>query len=563
VALVGELARALHRAGIRRCFGVPGTQLVNFLDQLVDSGIAFHLAAHEGGAAFMANGHFRASGEVALLATIGGPGFTNALTGIAEARLDSVALLHVVNGMAPGAAERFELQAIGQDEVADVLYKEVFRVSPGADVGDTVDRALDVARTGEPGPVLLQFSESAALEAPPFREAPAVEGIAIDDLVARWRSARRPILLLGQGAREAGPILTTVVEKVGVPVLTTTSGRGVISETNPWVLGFDALRGGLDTLNGLLTESDLVVGIGAKLGHNGTAGFQLELDPDGFVHADASATSLTGGRYSGARLHAPALEVGRALASCDRGTSAWDPTRVGEVRTTLRTAAVHPTEPRIWWGDRRVPARDFFVRLQKSLPDDTLFVTDSGQHQISARRYLEVRRPAGLLVPSDLQSMGYGIPAAIGAALADPDAPVVALSGDGGFRMSGFELVTTVRESVPMLIVVFSDGVLNQIRLHQLRDFGRAVGVELGHLDLETFCHAAGCDYVRFDGSQDLGRILRDATDPMVLEVGVGDAPLTPLVAARARGRAIVRSTLGERVITRLKSILRRFRRTT
>lgn len=556
---------------MRRCFGVPGTQLVNFLDHLVDSGVAFHLAAHEGGAAFMANGHFRASGEVALLATIGGPGFTNALTGIAEARLDSVALLHVVNGTAPGAAERFELQAIGQDEVADVLYKEVFRVSPGTDVGDTVDRALEVARTGEPGPVLLQFSESGEIGAAPARVGPKVrerrhgkiDGISIADLVARWRSARRPIFLLGQGAREAAGVLTTVVERVGVPVLTTTSGRGLVSEATPWVLGFDALRGGLDTLNSLLMEADLVVGIGAKLGHNGTAGFQLKLDPERFVHADASPTSLVGGRYSGALLHATALEVGEALAPCDRGTSEWAPTRVAEARRLLRTAAADPTEPRIWWGGRRVPAHDFFIWLQKRLSDDTRFVTDSGQHQISARRYMEVRRPAGLIVPSDLQSMGYGLPAAIGASLADPDAPVVALSGDGGFRMSGFELVTAVRESVPLLVVVFSDGALNQIRLHQLRDHGRTAGVDLGTLDLRGFCDAAGCDYVRFDGSQDPGTMLTDATGPVLLEVGVGDAPLTPLVAARARGRGVVRRALGDRVISRLKSVLRRFRRTT
>lgn len=278
------------------------------------------------------------------------------------------------------------------------------------------------------------------------------------------------MLLAGQGAGHAADLFCALADRLCAPVLTTPSARGIVGEDTPLAMGFDVLKGTLDAANALLDAADLIVVIGAKLGHNGSAGFGLRLDPGKTVRVDSSPASLT--------------EVYPALALCgDAGAflahplaaearrSDWTAEELAGWKSRIATPAAGNAEPLV----AGQPASLFLETLNRVLPHDAIVVTDTGNHQILARRYLEVG-PRGLLSPSDFQSMGFGPPAAIAAKLANLDRTVVALIGDGSFRMTGFELETAARLGLALPVIVLNDGKLNQIRLQQLREFGREFG---------------------------------------------------------------------------------------
>lgn len=554
------VSSTLASRGVDRVFGVPGTQTVPFLEALRRQKIEFMLAAHEGGAAFMAIGYARATGKVGVLSTIGGPGFTNALTGLAEAWQDSVPLLHIVNAPKSGPGGGFQLQAIDQSGMAAPITKACLRASASGDAETIVERAMRIALEGEPGPVLLELEldgESGG-EGDGPREGAEVKGGPVpewDELRGRWGRAERPLFYLGQGAFEAADLLRTVVDRARVPVLTTPSGRGVLPESHPLAMGFDPLRGHLDVANRLLSESDLIMGVGCKLSHNGSAGFRLELPPDRFVHIDRAATTLGSHYQALVAIQSDARRAFEVLAGADRKTSSWDLGSTAEVRETLRTPADDPTEPTI--AGRQ--ASEFFGWLGHGLPDDAILVTDSGQHQVMTRRYHQVDGVRGLIVPSDFQSMGFGVPAAVGAKMGTPERPVVALVGDGGLLMTGMEIAGAVREGLPICFIVFNDGHLNQIRLQQLSQLGRATGVDLGTLVLEHLAEAMGADYVVYDPASppELTRHLARDGGPTVLEVPVGDSPMLSGILRTRRLKESARSLIGQ---GRLETLKRWFR---
>ena len=558
------LCTALRSSGIRHTFGVPGTQSLGMFDALKSSDLGFTLAAHEVGAAFMANGYYRASGLPAAVLTIGGPGFTNALTGIAEARLDSVPLLHLVSAPASAPGEQFQLQAIDQTGIAGPLAKACFRVSAGTDVASVIRAAVRCAIGGEPGPVLIEYDtlESGAPatgagesrhpgaagvpDVTPDRPSREPDPSQLEELVARWTEARRPILLLGQGCVSESARIRRIVEDLRIPVLTTPSARGLVPEDHPLVLGFDVLRGGLDVVNRLLEASDLVIAAGCKLGHNGSAGFRLRLPPERLIRIDPSREVLEANFPAAIRLQADAAELFPLLYEQSRhrsGGSEWTDQELADARAELRRPPASAADPAVEGPGIRL-ASEFFHWLRQALPPESILVTDSGLHQILARQHFDILSERGLLLPSDFQSMGFGIPAAIGARIAAPDRPVVALVGDGGLLMSGLEITTAVRDRLPMLFIVFNDGYLNQIRLQQLGDSGRPFGVEIAALDHEQFASAIGAEHLAFEsmqGPDDLGRLL-DRDGPAILEVRVGDSRAMRSKAAGARLKAAARA---------------------
>jgi acetolactate synthase-1/2/3 large subunit len=570
-------------------FGLPGTQTVELFELLRRSSIRVVLATNETAAAFMANGYGRMAGRPGVLLTIGGPGFTWALPGIAEARLDSVPLVHLVTAPATSPGSAFRLQAIDQEAIAAPLVKATFALGEGDDPARVLAEAFEVAGGGEPGPVMVHLARAvrgsvpapadvrasgtstepmepgpgpaehpAAAEHPTAAEATAGAGATTDDpdeLLDRFREARRPLLLLGQGSLEGAHAARELAERHGTPVLTTPSARGIVSEDHPACMPFDVLRGGVDAANELLEAADLVVGVGCKLGHNGSAGFQLRIPEARFVHVDRERTVLNANYPASLALVGDAVPTLRGLLRARRGAPPpeWEPEALAAWRTRLLTSPAKPPEPTIRGPTAMPPAR-FFEILRNALPDDGVLVTDTGLHQILTRRHFRVRAPRGLLMPSDFQSMGFGLPAALGAVTANTGRPVVALVGDGSFLMAGMELVTAVRDGLALPVIVFNDGRLNQIRLDQLGRFGRESAVELGRLDLAGFADAVGVEHVRFDQLAEggLGPVLR-RPEALIVEVGVGDSWSVRASATRARAKGMARAALGPRVLAWIK----------
>ena len=555
------LCRTLDGLGVTHVFGLPGTQNVALFEALRTASLRTVVPTHEMGAAFMACGYSRVSGRVGVLTTIPGPGFTYALTGLAEARLDSVPLLYLVGRPARGPGRRFQLQALDQAAIADPLTKARIDVDRADDLPRVITEAFRLATADEPGPVMVHYDPAllgvettAPSPAPGPAEAPASsEGIA--EALALLASAGRVLIFAGQGANAAGAAVRDLAERVKAAVVTTTSARGILPEDHPLVVPSD-LRGA-GTLNELIASSDLVLALGVKFSHNGALGFELRLPEDRLVHVDASAGSL-GANYP-ARLAIRADLAGwmqRLVAGCgaDRRGPGWETGELERWRVRLDQSSVFAVEPRVAGAE---PAH-FFAALRKALPPETCLVTDSGLHEMLARRHFPVLAPRGLIVPTDFQSMGFGLPAAIGAKLAAPDRPVVLVTGDGGLAMCGLELLTAVRERVGLPILVLNDGRYGLIRLDQIRQFGHTFGVDLPTLDFAGLAEAVGARYAAAGAGADLGDRLREALGergPTVIEVPVGDSSAMRRVRVGAQARGAGRRLLSRRMIDWLKRL--------
>lgn len=561
------ICRTLERLGVTHVFGLPGTQNVPLFEALRGARVRTVVPTHEMGAAFMAAGYSRASGKIGVLTTIPGPGFTYALTGLAEARLDSVPILYLVGQPARGPGKRFQLQAIEQAAIAGPLVKACLDVERIEDFPGAIGDGYRLAMAGEPGPVMVHYDPALlAAEAGAGAEggtahpaessgagrgAPAVPGV--EEALRLLGQAKRIVILGGQGASGAGDLVRRLAERLGAAVVTTTSARGLVPEDHPLVLPAD-LRGAAG-INELVAASDLVLALGVKFSHNGALGFGLRLPEERLVHVDASPASL-GANYP-ARLPVCAdvgawlEELLHRMAASPAGPG-WDAGELDRRRARLDQSSVFPVEPRVAGAE---PA-GFFAALRQALPREACLVTDSGLHEMLARRHFPVLASRGLIVPTDFQSMGFGLPAAIGAKLAAPERPVVLVTGDGGLAMCGLELLTAVRERVALPVLVLNDGRYGLIRLDQIRQYGHTFGVDLPALDFAALAAAAGAAYAA--PGEDLAETIRralEAPGPTVIEVAVGDSGAMRRARAGAQARGAGRTLLPRWLIERLKRL--------
>ena len=562
------LCRTLESLGIEHVFGVPGTQNVLLYEAIQRSKLRSVLATHELAASFMANGYYRASGRVAPLVTIPGPGFTYALTGVAEASQDSVALLHIVGKPAAREGKFYEFQSIDQGSIAATLVKGVLTVDRVDDVPRKTLEAYDLAVTGEPGPVLMQWSKDALADFPTrpvdlpriaFPERPFPEGSLVD-AAALLGAARKPILLVGQGAAASAERLRELAECIQSPVFTTISGRGILPEDHELALGFDLVRSEVGILNEMIRRSDCVLAFGCKLSSAETGGYLLELPKDRLIRIEADDEVIQANYPTdiailgsiGTVLDWMLPAVKNLRKPTGRG---WTREEIGDYKRRLRLVPEKAVPEPVVHGVTPSTAGSLVAALRRILPRNGIVVTDSGLHQGLVRRHFDVLAPRGLIVPSGFQSMGFGLPAAIGAKLAAPDRPVVVVIGDGCFAMTGMELLTAVREKIPLTVVVFNDGRLNLIRLQQFASSGRSESVDILNPDFGAFATAVGAKYAFVDGNAE--QVLRSAVESehvTLVEVAVGDSPAIHLMRGKSIVRETVRRSLGPGIVRRIKS---------
>src|SRR4029077_19007409 len=274
-----------------------------------------------------------------------------------------------------------------------------------------------------------------------------------------------------------------------------------------------------------LAGVDLCLVLGGQLSHVATAGYRMAL-PDQHMIWVRPAVGVGEGHFSRGRVIAgeprDLLEAWRRQGVA--AASKWTDADMRSWRDRLtRTRHMALPEPRVQ-GVEGETAEAFFAAVGSALPRDAIVVTDSGLHQVLTRRYLQVFEPRGLIFPSDFQSMGFGVPAALGAELAAPGRPAVAVIGDGGFLMMGLDLLTAVKESISVIVVVYNDGQLNLIRLQQINEYGREHGVAVPRIDFALFAESAGVTYRLVEGDPALA--IRDAlaaNGPALVEVRLGD----------------------------------------
>ncbi len=483
----------LRRAGITTLFGIPGVHNGGLYDALLDApDLRLVVTRHEQGAAFMADGYARASGRTACVVTITGPGVTNASTGLAEAYGESSPVLHIATALGVRAepAETGELHELrDQSGLLRALVAHHQLVETVADIPHAIQRGLRDMANARPGPVsieipldLLTASGDVALPEPLHAAPLAPAPKAVDQAAALLADADAPLLYVGSGAMDAGPEIAAVAERLNAPVLTAQTGKGAFPESHPLSLGCKNRRD--DSLYAFLRTRDVVLVVGCRLGARMTEDGRMPL-PDTLIQIDRAADALGRGRPVSVALHGDAAtaltELLEALPDEPPPSDPGIDDRLAELRRLPQDALDDPRSAAILGALRRVT------------PADTVLVNDMTLTSYHAATLFPVDVPRSYMFPIYFGTLGFSLPAAIGAQIACPDRPVVSLSGDGGFLFASEELATAMREALPVVAVVFNDQSYGAIDGHFRNIFGgRSVDVRLHNPDFVALGRAYG-----------------------------------------------------------------------
>ncbi|MEJ6018034.1 acetolactate synthase 2 catalytic subunit [Aeromonas caviae] len=459
------LVQALKKQGVTQVFGYPGGAIMPVYDALYDGGLAHQLCRHEQGAAMAAVGYARASGQVGVCIATSGPGATNLVTGLAEALLDSVPLV-AISGQVPCAA-------VGTDafQEVDVLgmslscTKHSFMVTDPADLGRVIAEAFAIATEGRPGPVLIDLPKDVQLAAVPS-QSPLFAVEEPDPLnpaeltVARTllAGAERPVLYVGGGVgmANAEQQLRYFAATTGMPAVTTLKGIGALDPDSPVYLGMLGMHG-TKAANLAVQQCDLLVVVGARFDDRVTGKLE-EFAPEAkVIHLDVDAAEFGKRRAADVGITTDLKRVLPALAM----TLTLDPWREHCV-TMAREYAFRYDHP-----GQAIYAPALLKELSSQLSDTSVVACDVGQHQMWVAQHMRFTSPRNHLSSAGLGTMGFGLPAAIGAKMSRPDDEVVLVSGDGSFMMNVQELGTIRRARLKVKMVLLDNQRLGMVRQWQ------------------------------------------------------------------------------------------------
>ncbi len=541
-----EVVRALEDEGIPFTFGIPGTHNIELYDALGESeSVEPILVTDEQSASFMADAVWRASGRLGCVNLVPGAGLTHAMSGIAEAYMDNVAMLVLGCGIRRDTGHAFQLHDVDQLAMAAPVTKAQLRVERGQDLYATIRRACGIARSGAPGPVIVEVPANLYMVphsgggptaeepgTPPRAEEPGAPPTspAAPELVARaaeiLSEAKRPLLYLGLGAAGAGDTLVELAGKLEAPVSTTFSGKGVFPESHPLFLwpGFgDAAP---KFVRAVARGCDATLAIGCRFSEVATGSYGLE-PPGPLVHVDIEPQALNRNFAADVAIEADSAAFVSALLPLV-GARPDDRRLRDEIRTGHD--AVRESWREIAEGKEPAAGVSPFLllkSLQERFGPDAIFTSDSGNGTFLAVEHLRLDRPGRLLAPVDYSCMGYAVPAAIGAALACPESRAIALAGDGAFLMTGLELLTAASHRVPVLVAVLRDRELAQIAQFQDVALGRKVASRLPDFDLTALCAGLGVECVPLSENGEIAaaleraRAVLDNGAPCVIDVAI------------------------------------------
>lgn len=508
------IVRFLAVNGVRVIFGMPGGHNLPLYDALARQRRIRHiLVRNEMGAALMADGYARATGQVGACLVTSGPGVTNALTGIGVAHGDSIPVL-LLSSQVPSAGlgrEGGYFHEMDALAATAPVTKWSARAEKGEDVPAVMAEAFRRLRTGRPRPVHVEVPAD-VLAKPCEGDVARVDGErppAPDPQAVAWAAgllatAQRPLILAGGGTLGASRELLALARRLGAPVLTTAMGKGVVPETHPLSAGLTWRDITPDLLNmeplfsPLLARADVLLAVGCRFTQLATGNWTMPM-PARLIHVDVNPPVINRRYRAELGIVADAGEALRALLLALKAEA-----RPRRSRAWAREAAAARAA--------RPPVRPFVRTLRQVLAPDALVVADVVRIAYPLLAEFPVSRPRSVLSSVGFFAMGHGLPGAMGAKLASPRRQVVALAGDGGFLMTGQELATAVQERIPVVCVVVNDGCLTAIRILQDKHYaGRRFAVNLRNPDFAAYARAFGALGVTVRRPQELGPALRRA----------------------------------------------------
>lgn len=559
------LVHALEQEGVKCMFGIPGVHNVELYDAVEDSTIRSVLVTHELNASFMADGYARATGGIGVCNVVPGPGLTNALSGVGEALLDDSPVVVLVTGVREDHGKPFQLHQFDQVAVARPLLKGAITAHSIAEIGPAVHWAFHTARSGCPGPVLIEIPANLYFETGPYErgEPPAASDDApskedVDRAIALLKQAQAAALYLGIGTFTAPAEVKALAERLGAPVCTTMSAKGALPEDHPLSLGYGWGPTSPPYVQKIMKERDLVLGISCKFAEVGTGSYGTP-QPRKLVHVDIRAESMNRHYPADLAIRADAKLFLQALLARESELPARDAAELRE-RIVRERTAYFADAAQFGTDATRVNVARFFASLRKKLPREAIVTTDAGSHTFWTVSQFPALEPRTVFTPTDNSAMGFGLPAALGAACADPARPVVAIVGDGCMLMSGIELLTASREGIAPIIVIFNDGKLSMIADFQKLPFNRLAATELLPLKLEPFAQAVGVDYARIDKDGEIDGVLDRvlaAKRPVIVDVAVDYSVPTPYFRGVVKTNT-ARFSLGQKARMIARALYRR-----
>src|SRR5262252_6820056 len=475
------LVTALERLGVDVVFGIPGGAILPAYDPLFDSAAVRHiLVRHEQGAGHAAAGYAQVTGRPGVCMATSGPGATNLVTPLADAYMDSVPVVAITGQVSSGLIGTDGFQEADIAGITLPITKHNFLVTRADDIARTVAEAFHVAATGRPGPVLVDIAKDALQAKTEFRwpvpfDLPGYHPVTrphsrqVREAARMMMTAQRPVLYVGGGVIKAGASeqLVALAELTGMPVITTLMARGGFPSSHPQNVGMPGMHGTVAAV-GALQKADLLVALGARFDDRVTGRLDSFAPEAAVVHADIDPAEISKNRHADVPIVGDCREVIIELlaaveAEHDAGHKADLAGWWSQLDAWRATYPLGYDEP----DDGSLSPQYVIERIGKLAGPDAYYVAGVGQHQMWAAQFIEHEQPRHWLNSGGLGTMGYAVPAAMGAKVGAPDASVWAIDGDGCFQMTNQELATCTVEGIPIKVAIINNGNLGMVRQWQ------------------------------------------------------------------------------------------------
>jgi acetolactate synthase-1/2/3 large subunit len=549
------LVRALESAGAEVAFGIPGGAILPAYDPLFDSKKLRHvLVRHEQGAGHAAEGYAMATGKVGVCIATSGPGATNLVTPISNAYMDSTPIVAITGQVSSAMIGSDAFQEADIRGITMPITKHNFLVTNPDEISRTIAEAFYIASTGRPGPVLVDIAKDAQqamttfdfpekVELPGYRPAAKPHSKQIREAAKLIVSAKRPVFYVGGGVvlANASNELKTLAELTGIPVVTTLMARGAFPDNHPQHMGMPGMHGKVGAV-GALQRADLLIALGTRFDDRVTGKLSSFAPGAAVIHADIDPAEISKNRVADVPIVGDARDVIVDLvvavrAELEAGNQAdltgwWK--QLDGWRQTYPLAYDSP-------ADGSLSPQQVIERVGKIVGPDAVYVAGVGQHQMWAAHYLPHLKPRTWLNSGGAGTMGFAIPAAMGAKFGRPDATVWAIDGDGCFQMTNQELVTCALEGAPIKVALINNGSLGMVRQWQTLFYNERYSNTDLHSrrvpDFVKLADAMGCVGLRCENPDDVDATIEKAMSvndaPVVVDFVVHkDAMVWPMVAA-------------------------------
>lgn len=471
------LVKALKEEGVEVLFGYPGACTIDISDELYkQSGIDIVLPRHEQALVHEADAYARTTGKVGVCLVTSGPGATNLVTGLATANYDSVPLVCFTGQVARHLIGNDAFQEVDIVGITRSITKYGITVRNREDLGRIIKEAFYIARTGRPGPVLIDLPKDvmAELGSPEYPTSVNIRGykpntsVHIGQLKRALKilqKAKKPLFLAGGGVNiaRANEIFTKVVEKTQIPVVTTVMGRGAISTKNPYFIGNLGMHGAY-AANMAVSNCDVLFSIGTRFNDRITGKLHAFAPNAQIIHIDIDTASISRNIHVDIPIVADAKE---ALTKMDEYAETQNTQKWRE-----EIQGWQEEHPLTMKNRQLMSPLDIISEINRQF-EESILVTDVGQHQMLVSQYADITEKKRLVMSGGLGTMGYGLPGAIGAKIGNPDVPVISISGDGGMQMNIQEMATAVLEELPIIACIFNNEYLGMVRQWQKLFYGK------------------------------------------------------------------------------------------